>query len=257
MAPETEDGRRWRQIAANSSHASTAARAGHGTVRRRLLSDDYFAGDFGSIYDHRHKPEQMAPSVAMSAGEPQKQAPTCANDAADHCYHKLPPVPDIDSQRWCRVCEAILPVSAFPAGKRRYLCRQHLWQRCTRPCKERRLSNTNHRHVYRLWRRCWEDAKLSFAQKGNILMQKHIAEMLQNWKDGNQNVKSAANLDRSSEYVFKNFSDCAAIVPVDPEKVLSPSNAAMVDMPGRTALLRACKSNGNKGYVQALEQIVK
>ena len=90
MAPETEDGRRWRQIAANSSHASTAARAGHGTVRRRLLSDGYFAGDFGSIYDHRHKPEQMAPSVAMSAGEPQKQAPTCANDAADHCYHTLP-----------------------------------------------------------------------------------------------------------------------------------------------------------------------
>ena len=88
-------------------------------------------------------------------------------------------------------------------------------------------------------------------------MQKHIAEMLQNWKDGNQNVKSAANLDRSSEYVFKNFSDCAAVVPVDPEKVLSPANAAVVDMPGRTALLRACKSGGNKGYVQALEQIVK
>ena len=115
----------------------------------------------------------------------------------------------------------------------------------------------NNRHVYRLWRRCWEDAKLSFGQKGITLLQKHIAQMLQDWKDGNQNVKSAANLDRSSEYVFKNFSDCAAIVPVDPEKVLSPSNAAMVDMPGRTALLRACKSNGNKGYVQALKQIVK
>ena len=256
MAPETEDGRRWRQIAANSSHASTAARAGHGTVRRRLLSDDYFAGDFGSIYDHRHNPEQMAPSVAMSAGEPQKQAPTCANDAADHCYHKLPPVPDIDSQRWCRVCEAILPVSAFPAGKRRYLCRQHLWQRCTRPCKERRLSNTNHRHVYRLWRRCWEDAKLSFGQRGVTLLQKHIAQMLQDWKDGNQNVKSAAKLDRSCAHVLQNFSDCAAVVPADPEKVLSPSNAVVVDMPGRSALLRACKTGGTKRYAQALGEMV-
>ena len=132
MAPETEDGRRWCPIAANSSHASKAARTAHGTVRRRLLSDGYFAGDFGSIYDHRHKPEQMAPSVAMSAGEPQKQAPTCANDAVDHCYHKLPPVPDIDGQRWCRACQVKLPVSAFPTGKRRYLCRKHLWQRCTR-----------------------------------------------------------------------------------------------------------------------------
>ena len=151
----------------------------------------------------------------------------------------------------------MLPVSAFPTGKRRYLCRQHLWRRCTRPCKERRLGETNHRHVYRLWRRCWEDAKLSFGQKGITLLQKHIAQMLQDWKDGNRNVKSAANLDRSSDYVLKNFSDCAAIVPFDPGKVLSPANAAVVDMPGRTALLRACKSGGNQGYVQALEQIVK
>ena len=98
---------------------------------------------------------------------------------------------------------------------------------------------------------------MSFGQKGITLLQKHIAQMLQDWKDGNQNVKSAANLDRSSDYVLKNFSDCAAIVPFDPGKVLSPANAAVVDMPGRTALLRACKSGGNQGYVQALEQIVK
>ena len=90
---------------------------------------------------------------------------------------KLKPVPDINGQRWCRACEAMLPVSAFPTGKRRYLCRQHLWRRCTRPCKERRLGETNHRHVYRLWRRCWEDAKLSFGQTKITLIQKHIAEM--------------------------------------------------------------------------------
>ena len=168
----------------------------------------------------------------------------------------LKPVPDVDGQRWCRACGKMLPVSAFPAGKRRYLCRQHLWQLCTRPCKHRRLSDTNHRHVYRLWRRCWEDAKLSFGQKGITLLQKHIAQMLQDWKDGNQNVKSAANLDRSSEYVFKNFSDCAAVVPFDPGKVLSPANAAVVDMPGRTALLRACKNGDTERYAQALGEMV-
>ena len=169
---------------------------------------------------------------------------------------KLKPVPDINGQRWCRACEAMLPVSAFPTGKRRYLCRQHLWRRCTRPCKERRLGETNHRHVCRLWRRCWEDAKLSFGQKGITLLQKHIARMLQDWKDGNQNVKSAANLDRSSDYVLKNFSDCAAIVPFDPGKVLSPANVAVVDMPGRTALLRACKNGDSKRYAQALGEMV-
>ena len=131
----------------------------------------------------------------------------------------------------------------------------------------------NNRHVYRLWRRCWEDAKVSFGQKKITLVQKHIAEMLKNVHDGNQNVKFtanmlktvhdgnhvkfAANLDRSCDYVLKNFSDCAAIVPVDPEKVLSPANAAVVDMPGRTVLLRACKLGGSKAYVRALETMVK
>ena len=202
----------------------------------------------------------------------------------------------------------MLPVSAFPTGKRRYLCRQHLWQRCTQPCKKRRLSDTNHRHVYRLWRRCWEDAKLSFGQTKITLIQKHIAEMLRNVHDGNQNVKFvanvpenadngnqnvkftahvpenadngsqnvksaahvpenahngsqnvkfAANLDRSCDYVLRNFSDCAAIVPVDPEKVLSPANAAVVDMPGRKVLLQACKWGGRKAYERALARIVK
>ena len=130
----------------------------------------------------------------------------------------------------------------------------------------------NNRHVYRLWRRCWEDAKVSFGQKKITLVQKHIAEMLKNVHDGNQNVKFAANmlktvhdgnhvkfaanLDRSCDYVLQNFSDCAAIVPVDPEKVLSPANAAVVDMPGRTVLLRACKNGGTKRYVDALRGMV-
>merc|ERR1712205_149086 len=172
----------------------------------------------------------------------------CADATSGHgsheSSHKLKPVPDVDGQRWCRACGKMLPVSAFPTGKRRYLCRQHLWQRCTRPCKERRLSDTNHRHVYRLWRRCWEDAKLSFGQRGITLLQRHIAQMLDDAHD------------RNCDYVLQNFSDCAAIVPVDPEKVLSPANAAVVDMPGRTVLLQACKVGGNKAYVRALARIV-
>ena len=164
----------------------------------------------------------------------------------------------------------------------------------------------NQRHVYRLWRRCWLDAKMSFGQRGVTLLQKQIAQMLENVRGGNQNVKFvahvpentdggdhvksaanvpenadggdqvkftahvpenahngsqnvkfAANLDRSCDYVLRNFSDCAAIVPVDPEKVLSPANAAVVDMPGRKVLLQACKWGGRKAYERALARIVK
>jgi hypothetical protein len=97
---------------------------------------------------------------------------------------------------------------------------------------------------------------LSFGQRGITLLQRHIAQMLDDAHDDKQNVKFAANLDRSCDYVLKNFSDCAAIVPVDPEKVLSPANAAVVDMPGRTVLLRACKNGGTKRYVDALRGMV-
>ena len=225
------------------------------------------------------KPEQMtAMDTALQglhATAPKKQESAKGDESATaQCLpHKLPPVPDIDGQRWCRACQGILPVSAFPTGKRRYLCRHHLWERCTKAHKVRKLSDMNNRHVYRLWRRCWEDAKVSFGQKKITLVQKHIAEMLKNVHDGNQNVKFAtnmlktvhdgnhvkfaANLDRSCDYVLQNFSDCAAIVPVDPDKVLSPANAAVVDMPGRSVLLQACKVGGNKAYVRALARIVE
>ena len=115
---------------------------------------------------------------------------------------------------------------------------------------------------------------MRFGQEKITLVQKHIAKMLENVRggnqnvkftahvpenadNGNQNVKFAANLDRSCDYVLRNFSDCAAIVPVDPEKVLSPANAAVVDMPGRSVLLQACKVGGNKAYVRALARIVE
>ena len=57
----------------------------------------------------------------------------------------------------------------------------------------------NNRHVYRLWRRCWEDARVSFGQKKITLVQKHIAEMLKNVHDGNQNVKFTAHVPENAD----------------------------------------------------------
>ena len=132
------------------------------------------------------KPEQMTAAMDTALGglhatAPKKQKRAKGDESATaQCLSslpdKLPPVPDIDGQRWCRACQGILPVSAFPTGKRRYLCRHHLWERCTKAHKVRKLSDMNNRHVYRLWRRCWEDAKVSFGQKKIKLVQKHIAE---------------------------------------------------------------------------------
>ena len=150
-----DDGRRWCPSAASSSHASKGRVLGAccpwhsetGLLRHGCVAVMFTSLRVRRYIRRRHKP-QMAPAcnsllVGTSTGEPHKQGPMCGEDAADLCDRKLPPVPDVNGQRWCRACRAMLPVSAFPTGKRRYLCRQHLWQRCTRPCKQRRLSDAN------------------------------------------------------------------------------------------------------------------
>lgn len=61
---------------------------------------------------------------------------------ASHSLHaKLAPVPDLDNRRFCRACATTLPVGAFPPGKRRYLCKRHVWLRVKKPSKERALGD--------------------------------------------------------------------------------------------------------------------
>ena len=112
--------------------------------------------DFGNIYDHRHHPEQMAPSCTsteMSNLFTKDQSPETLHESSrklerDQVFigdqgeqlqkepaqsrklKTLKPVPDVDGQRWCRACGKMLPVSAFPAGKRRYLCASSSKSQC-------------------------------------------------------------------------------------------------------------------------------
>ena len=76
--------------------------------------------------------------------------------------------------------------------------------------------------------------------------------MPENAHNGKQNVKFAGDLDRSCDYVLQNFSDCAAIVPLDPDKVLSPANAAVVDM--ETAMLAVRWLTGRLGWMMQVLQ---
>ena len=183
--------------------------------------DHYGSHRLGTVFMAARKSEQMTAAMDTALGglhatAPKKQKRAKGDESATaQCLSslpdKLPPVPDIDGQRWCRACQDILPVSAFPNGKRRYLCRRHLWERCAKMHKHRKLSDMNQRHVYRLWRRCWLDAKMSFGQRGITLLQKQIAQMLENAHNGSQNVKFAANVPDNADGGSQNVKSAAHV----------------------------------------------
>ena len=91
---------------------------------------------------------------------------------------KLPPVPDLENRRYCRACQIMLPVSAFPAGKRRYLCKRHIWERVQRPSKERARANVDKRRLWTIWKTCYHDAMRTFKHRRILLLQRDIQQTL-------------------------------------------------------------------------------
>ena len=71
-------------------------------------------------------------------------------------------VPDHEGVRFCRVCNAFLPLSMFPKGHRRYTCRPHLWQRIGKKARQAAYRAMPRRKLLAsIWTRCWKDVKNS------------------------------------------------------------------------------------------------
>ena len=68
-------------------------------------------------------------------------------------------VPDRDGVRFCRVCQAFKPVSIFPAGPRRFVCRTYFWERQGETGKLLLFTNPRKRAVICLWKRLYEDSR--------------------------------------------------------------------------------------------------
>ena len=180
----------------------------------------------------------------------------CLSPPTPPTHHEiLSPVPDLDNQRWCRACQTRLPLSAFPSGKRRYLCRRHMWERSQKPHRERKLKENGSRNVCRLWRRCWEDSKVSFGQSRISLIQRDVAGLIAQLDASNLTT----DFDGSSSddcdvctLIRMDIGKHVAIMPADPVHLLSPENAVVVDMAGRRKLLSAFKAGGREHYTTAL-----
>ena len=162
-------------------------------------------------------------------------------------HPKLPPVPDLGNRRFCRACGKTLPVEAFPAGKRRYLCRRHVYLRVKKPSKERALADPRRRLLWALWKRCWGDARRVFGQAGVGVTQGEIAATL-----GGLDLSECAVPSGGVE--DPNIANIAniAILPEDPTQPVSRANAIVVDRGARRGLLAAFRGGGAARYGEEL-----
>ena len=134
-----------------------------------------------------------------------------------------------NDSRYCRHCRKFLPVKDFPAGTRRYICRQHLYELVKLPARLRVQADNKRRVLVKLWARCRTDSK-NLGQTRIQLNQSEIAEILK---------------DKGIDLAY-------AIVPANWSQVLSPVNCAVVLNETRRDLIYAHKLGGQSLYMSTL-----
>ena len=152
-----------------------------------------------------------------------------ATKAVKRTKRKSEPTPDVDGCRFCRHCKKSLPISVFPAGPRRYICKTHMYERFTLPAKLRIRADDKRRVLSKLWARCSIDAK-ALGQTRIQLCQREIAEILK----------------------VKGIDLAFAVVPADASRMLSRENVAVVVNEARRDLISAHRKGGDRMYLAAL-----
>ena len=172
-------------------------------------------------------------TAAMTAAHEAVQE-TAVPPVAGPTKHKKHTVPDFDGVRFCRHCNARIPVSLFPKGKRRYICRQHAWQHVKKPHKARVTADARRALLFKQWQRCYADAK-TFQHAHIDFTQKDLARLL----------TAAGSEDTTA----------VAAVPRDPASVLCYDNAIVVPNEARKKLLLTRRMQGSEAYTAALAHI--
>jgi hypothetical protein len=133
------------------------------------------------------------------------------------------------TSRYCRHCRELRPLSVFPAGPRRYICKAHLYEHVKLPAKLRVQADDKRRVLNQLWARCRTDSR-ALGQTAIQLGQSDIAEILQH----------------------KGIDLAFAIVPAHASRMLSRENFAVVANEARRALMWNHRLGGHSLYLSTL-----
>ena len=196
---------------------------------------------------------------AQDAQDAEKDAPPACASTVQRAG--LTAVPDHNGVRFCRVCNAFLPLSMFPKGHRRYTCRPHLWQRIGKKARKAAYKAAPRRRLLAsIWTRCWKDVNSSCLGmcsmahgKALALKQADIGGMLDALEASQSRNFSLASLPASctsADRVCKaeglltaldaqrwTGMNTLAVLPADLSKPVSKENAVLVTKPTRVVLL--------------------
>ena len=227
-------------------------------------SDSDIEGDAGcTVHTGESIEDAKDAQDARDAQDAEKDAPpACASTVQYVQRAGLTAVPDHNGVRFCRVCNAFLPLSMFPKGHRRYTCRPHLWQRIGKKARKAAYKAAPRRRLLAsIWTRCWKDVNSSCLGmcsmahgKALALKQADIGGMLDALEASQSRKFSLASLPASctsADRVCKAAEglltaldaqrwtgmNTVAVLPADLSKPVSKENAVLVTKPTRVVLL--------------------
>jgi hypothetical protein len=145
--------------------------------------------------------------------------------------------------RYCTHCEDFIPITSFPSGTRRFVCKKHMKASATRST-QKMLNNPQKRALKKIWSRCYKDCRL-FQQKGIGIKQTEIDKILK--------IGVADEIEKNV-VLYENLAKGMAVVPIDPTNVLNISNAVLVTPSTRKLLMKRWKYSGKEEYCKLLEK---
>ena len=156
-------------------------------------------------------------------------------------------------KRFCTACDCWLLVSEFATGPRRYSCKKHQWLNAGKKAKAKRLASIAKRLLFRIWGTAYDDSK-RFSGTWKTLQDdeahpKNRAHIDIKQIEIEQLLSQATNYH--SKEVYDNpmeFARRVAILPRNPEQMLSFDNAAVVTNILKRRLFRAWKLGGSEAY---------
>ena len=250
--------------ARDSGKSAKSARSGYEEYVRFAAkdsdSDSDIEGDAGcTVHTGESIEDAKDAQDARDAQDAKKDAPpACASTVQYVQRAGLTAVPDHNGVRFCRVCNAFLPLSMFPKGHRRYTCRPHLWQRIGKKARKAAYKAAPRRRLLAsIWTRCWKDVNSSCLGMAHgaalALKQADIGGMLDALEASQSRKFSLASLPASctsADRVCKaeglltaldaqrwTGMNTVAVLPADLSKPVSKENAVLVTKPTRVVLL--------------------
>ena len=221
-------------------------------------SDSDIEGDAGCTV-HTGESIEDAKDVqdAQDAQDAEKDAPPACASTVQRAG--LTAVPDHNGVRFCRVCNAFLPLSMFPKGHRRYTCRPHLWQRIGKKARKAAYKAAPRRRLLAsIWTRCWKDVNsscLGMAHGGALALKQADVGGLLDALEASQSrnfslaslpasCTSAARVCKAAEGLLTALDaqrwtgmNTVAVLPADLSKPVSKENAVLVTKSTRGVLL--------------------